>query len=135
MDSNYFEEDLLQVRQILEVAAVKMAAERRTQEDLKAIKAAQQVFADQTLNFESGIEENILFHLKVVSASNNEVIKSLFLKIIPDLLNMFNKRKQQDNIKYLKGIKEHDLIIDNLVKQDVQEAERVMELHLENESS
>lgn len=135
MDTNHFKEDLIQVRRILELAAVRMAAQRRTEEDIKAIKSAQQIFADQTLNHESGIEENILFHLKVVSASNNEVLKSLFMKIMPDLLTMFNKTKEQDDVKYLRGIKEHDQIIDYIIHQNSQGAEQAMEVHLENESS
>lgn len=135
MDANQYDEDLVQVRRILELAAVKMAAERRTEEDLKAIKVAQQAFADQTLNYESGVEENILFHLKVVGASNNEVLKSLFMKITPDLLKMLNKTKHQDDLKYLKGIQEHDRIIDYIIHQNSQKAEQAMEIHLENESS
>lgn len=135
MDTNKYDQDLIQVRQILELAAVKMAAERRTKEDLEAIKIAQQAFADETLNYASGIEENIIFHLKVVSASNNGVLKSLFMKIIPDLLEMFNQSKHQDDSKYLKGIKEHDLIIDYIIQQDEEEAEKAMEVHLENENS
>ena len=134
MDTQHYDEDLIQVRQILEVAAVKMAAERRTEEDLDDIKAAQKTFADQTLNYESGIEENLLFHLKVVSASQNEVLKSLFIKLIPDLLNLFNKTKHLDDTKYLKGIKEHDQIIDYIILQNSQAAEKAMEIHLENES-
>lgn len=133
MDANHFDDDLIQVRRILEVAAAKMAAERRTDEDLKAIKAAQKTFAYQTLNHESGVEENILFHLQIVSASKNEVLKSLFLKIIPDLLEMFNKSKHQDDIKYLKAIKEHDHIIDYIIHQNSQAAEQAMEVHLKNE--
>lgn len=135
MDANHFDEDLVQVRRILEIAAVKMAAERRTDEDLKAIKAAQQTFVDRTLNYESGVEENILFHLQVVNASNNKVLKSLFMKIMPDLLMMFNKSKQQDDVKYLRGIKEHDQIIDYIIRQNSQGAEQAMEVHLENECS
>ncbi len=131
---NHFDKDLIQVRRILEVAAVKMAAERRTEADLEAIKAAQQIFADQTLNHESGIEENILFHLKIVSASKNEVLKSLFMKIMPDLLAIFNKSKDKDDVKYLKAINEHKHIIDYIIHQDGQAAEKAMETHLENES-
>ena len=134
MNTNPHQEDLIQVRHILELAAVKMAAERRTNVDLEAIKLAQKAFENKTLNDESGVEENILFHLKVVNASKNEVLKSLFMKIIPDLLNLFNQSKHLDDIKYLKGIKEHDLIIEYIGLQDVQRAEKAMKVHLENES-
>ena len=134
MDSNKYDKDLVQVRRILELAAVEMSAERRTLEDLQAIKVAQQAFADQTLNYESGIEENILFHLKVISASKNDVLKSLFMKIIPDILSMFNKSKYKDNVKYLRSIAEHDLIIDHIMHQDGIEAKKAMDVHLTNEN-
>lgn len=133
MDLNQYHKDLIVVRRILEVAAVKMAAERRTLEDIEAIQIAQEAFASQTLNHASGIEEYILFHLKVVNASNNEVLKSLFMKIIPDLLKMFNVSKAEDDVKYLKAINEHNQIIDHIIQQNSQAAEKLLTIHLENE--
>lgn len=135
MKANPYNEDLVYVRQILEVAAVKMAAERRTQTDLSAIKTAQKAFVDQTLNVASGVEENLLFHLKIVAASKNDVLISLFMKIVPDLMDMFNGTKEQDDAKYFKAIGEHDTIIEHISEQNSEEAEAAMKLHLEHESS
>ena len=71
MKSEMQNESLIETRRILELAAVKMAAERRTHEDLHEIKIAQDAFSDQTLQHGNALDEDLIFHLKVVSAGKN----------------------------------------------------------------
>ena len=125
---------LLEVRRILELAAVKMAAERRTLEDLEAIQVAQGDFVEQILDRRAGIEEDLIFHLRVVTAGKNEVLRTLFIKIIPDLLLFFNKTeiKNTDNEIVFRTIREHDSIIEHIVNQDEVAAEIAMRRHLGN---
>ena len=125
-------DDLIQVRWILEVAAVKMAAERRTLEDLSELKMAQEAYINQTLNYNPGVEENMRFHLKVVAASKNAVLKSLFITIMPDLLDFFKRTKKEVDKKYFKAIQEHDRIIKHITNQNTELAEEAMKLHLKH---
>ncbi len=131
MESRINAESLIEARQILELAAVKLAAERRALEDLRAIKARQNAFRNQILDRSDGIEEDLMFHLKVVGASKNDVLKSLFTKIIPDLLVLLKKAKEQDSKESFKAIYEHDKIIEQLINQNSEEAVAAMKLHLE----
>jgi DNA-binding GntR family transcriptional regulator len=73
-----------------------------------------------------------MFHLKVVSAGKNDVLKSLFMKIIPDLFALFDNTKEQNSKEYFKSIHEHNNIIDHLNNQNKAEAAEAMKLHLEN---
>lgn len=132
MESNIHAEHLIEARRILELAAVKIAAERRTLEDLRDIKAAQNAFYDQTLDHGNELEEDLIFHLKVVAASKNDVLTSLFMKIIPDLCALLNTTKEQKSKEFFKAIHEHDSIIEHLVNQNKEEAAEAMKLHLEN---
>ncbi len=132
MQSEINAESLLEVREILELAAVKMAAERRTLDDLRKIKTAQDVYYDQVLNYGIAVEEGLMFHLEVVAASNNVVLKSLFLKIIPDLIVLSDSRKGEGTVKNFKAIEEHNNIIKHITNQNIEEAAEAMKLHLEN---
>lgn len=123
-------DSIIEARMILELAAIKMAAGRRTYEDLREIKTAQNAFCDHTLDYGHAIEEDLILHLKIVSAGKNNVLKSLFMKIIPDLLVLFNKTKEQDSPKFFKAIHEHDSIIEHLTNKNEAAAVEAMELHL-----
>lgn len=132
MESNFYEEDLSEVRRILEVAAVKLASERRTLKDLRDIKAAQNSFCDQVIDRSDAIDEDLMFHLKVVAASKNDVLLSLFMKIIPDLHTSFHKTQKENQELFFNAIYEHARIIEHIVNQDENEAVEAMKLHLEN---
>lgn len=133
MDSYTHENSLIEAREVLEVTAVQMAAERRSQENLDSIKGAQDAFCEQTLDQLDAIEEDLLFHLEVVSAGRNNVLKSLYLKIFPDLFELLNKIKGRDKKQSFEAIAEHDSIIEHISKQDKEEAAEAMRLHLQND--
>lgn len=124
-------DDLIQVRRILELAAVKMAAERRTQEDLSEIKTKQNAYIEQVLNYNPSLEEDMMFHLTVVHASKNVVLKSLFAMIIPDLLISYRKTQKKEVKNDFQRIREHDSIIEHIRQQNPVLAEASMKIHLE----
>jgi len=131
MDSYTHSDNLIEAREILEITAVKMAAERRSSKNLESIQAAQDDFREQRLDQVEAVEEDLLFHLEVVAASKNTVLKSLYLKIFPDLFDLFNKRKKQDLKKSFEAIHEHDSIIEHITNQDKEAAAAVMKFHLD----
>lgn len=130
MMSKSHAENLIEARQVLELAAVQMAVENRSLEDLRQIRMAQVAFYNQTLDQGNALDEDLLFHLKVVSAGNNQVLKSLFIKILPELFSLFEETKEADSKKFFAAIHEHDHIIQHIENQDKQEAVDAMEYHL-----
>ncbi|MEZ4850476.1 MAG: FCD domain-containing protein [Bacteroidia bacterium] len=130
MDSKIHAENLIEAREILELSAVKWAAERRTQEDLHNIKAAQIAFCEQIIDGEDAIGEDLLFHLAVVSASKNNVLKSLFMKIFSDLSELLNETKGRDTREFFHAIDEHDTIIKHITTQNKEAAVEIMRQHL-----
>lgn len=133
MESKNQGESLVEVRRILEIAAVKMAAERRTLEDLREIQTAQNAFRDQIIDRNDGDEEDLLFHLKVVTAGKNDLLKSLFMKIIPELLELWRKNQDKDSQKMFESLREHDRIIEHIISQNKEKAAEEMKLHIEKQ--
>lgn len=130
MDAFTYEENLKEAREILEVTAVRMAAERRTPDNLRDMKTAQGIFCDERLNYTEAVEEDLLFHLEIVEASKNSVLKSLYLKIFPDLFELNNQREATHVWNFFDAVHEHDRIIEHISNQDKEAAEEVMRLHL-----
>lgn len=124
-------DNLIEAREILEITAVKMAAERRSSKNLESIQAAQDDFREQRLDQVDAVEEDLLFHLEVVAASKNTVLKSLYLKIFPELFDLFINGEKQDLKRFFEAISEHDSIIEHISNQDKEAAAAVMKLHLD----
>ena len=94
------------------------------------MRIAQSTFCDQTLDYKNPVEEDLIFHLKVVSASKNVVLQSLFMKIMPDLIHLLNQTQQEDFKRFFTAIYEHDRIIEHISNQDQEAAVEAMDLHL-----
>lgn len=122
---------LIEARYHLELSAVKLAAERRTDEDVEAIKAA-------LLNYENkinsgatnAVEEDMLFHIKIAKASKNTVIESMILILIPDLIKNIVDNKVCGENRGKSAIPEHRAVLKAIEDQDVALAEKAMAAHL-----
>lgn len=68
---------LMEVRHVLEVAAVELAAERRTGADLAALAEALDGMAGALENAERFAEWDVAFHLRLVVAAQNPVLRSV----------------------------------------------------------
>ena len=121
---------LVETRVLLETQSARMAAERRTEEDLINIKAAL-ISYETKVNLDSqAVEEDLLFHLKIAEASKNTVLKSLMLIIIPDIIKSFIKLDVCKDGRNFRALEEHQLIVKHIENQEPELAEEAMRLHL-----
>ncbi|GAA4238875.1 FadR/GntR family transcriptional regulator [Postechiella marina] len=121
---------LVETRILLELKAVRLAAERRTELDLDRIKA--------TLNahkakLESGeddaVQEDLLFHLAIAKASGNVTINQIMIGITPQIIVDFKKyHTAYDDLDELR-INEHLDIFKAIKDQKPNEAEQLMKKH------
>jgi GntR family transcriptional repressor for pyruvate dehydrogenase complex len=122
---------LIEARYHLELTAVKLAAERRTTEDLEEIKTA---LFDYELKIENGsdsaVEEDMIFHIKIAKASKNPVIESMILILIPDLIKNIVDNKVCGDNRGKTAIPDHRAILEAIEKQDLSLAESAMANHL-----
>ena len=64
---------LVETRVLLEIESAKLAAERRSDEDIKKIQVALNAYEQEVNDGGKAIEEDLIFHLKIAEASKNSV--------------------------------------------------------------
>ncbi len=122
---------LVETRILLELKSVRLASLRRTEKELKQIKNALNAFADKVLKGEDAVQEDLLFHLAIASASGNSTLNTFMLKITPEIITNFEKYHVCDDDQAQKGIREHKDIYDAIEQQDPKMAKEKMKKHFE----
>jgi len=124
---------LVETRVLLETNAAKLAAERRTPEDIVEIQKAAKAYEEKIRLKETAVEEDLMFHLKIAEASKNAVLKSLMLIITPDIVNNFIQYKVcDDDFTDNKVIQEHQVIMNHIINQNGEDASKAMKEHLKD---
>ncbi|HLT88732.1 MAG TPA: FadR/GntR family transcriptional regulator [Sphingobacterium sp.] len=121
---------LIEARYHLELNAVQLAAIRRTEEDLKVLKETMLSFEIKTKNDQSSVEEDMLFHTKIAQATQNNVISSMILHLIPDLVKNITEKKVCGENQVYKAIDEHRAIYEAIEQQNASLAKEAMRQHL-----
>lgn len=122
---------LVETRVLLEVHAAQFAAERRTEEDLVALRKALNEYEQKIADGRPAVEEDLMFHLKIAEASKNTALKSFMMIIIPDIINNFIDLRVCEDDRFLKTVDEHEEILNYILKQEVQSAGDAMRAHLQ----
>lgn len=123
---------LVETRLILESHSAQLAAERRTDDDVIAIKKALDAYQEKVSRGEPAIEEDLLFHLTIAEASKNSVLNSLMLIITPDIVSNFVDLKVCTDERFIKAHDEHNDIFQHIINKDGTAASRAMHLHLQD---
>lgn len=72
-----FLENLAEVRGIVEPAGARLAASRRTDDDLAALQAALQVMADAGSDARAVVEADLAFHRALLDSAHNELLSRM----------------------------------------------------------
>ncbi|MCG2462408.1 FadR family transcriptional regulator [Flavobacteriaceae bacterium F89] len=120
---------LVETRILLELKTVKLAALRRTEDDLIKIENAMQAFEAKVLNGEDAVQEDLLFHLAIAKASGNSTMNTFMLIITPEIITNFEKYHVCDEDRSMRGIGEHKDIYEAIKEQNPQLAKEKMKLH------
>jgi len=121
---------LVETRVILETNSATMAAERRTQTDIREIEKAMFAHRIKIEQEDHAVEEDLMFHLKIAEASKNSVLKSLMLIITPDILSNFKKLDVCGDGRSYGAVEEHELILKHIKDKDVAGVGQAMRAHL-----
>ncbi|MFY0593551.1 MAG: FadR family transcriptional regulator [Roseivirga sp.] len=122
---------LAETRVLLETKSAYLAALRRTDEDVIAMKDALATYEASVLDGESSTENDLLFHLKIVEAAKNPVLMSLMMIITPDILSFFDKNNVCSGDRPMMALREHHDILRHIENKDAANAEIAMRNHLE----
>jgi GntR family transcriptional repressor for pyruvate dehydrogenase complex len=122
---------LAEGRFLLEINAAKLAAMRRTEDEIIEMKMALADFDRKYEANEDAVDDDMLFHIKVAGATKNTFIESMILILIPDLIRNIHERNICNGI-VANIVQEHHDILDAIILQDVEAAEKAMRNHLKN---
>ena len=120
---------LVETRILLELKTARLAALRRTEEDLVRIKDALDAYSEKVLRGEDAVQEDLLFHLAIAKASGNSTMNTFMLIITPEIITNFEKYHVCDDGLAQKGIKEHTDIYNAIVDQNPKKANEKMKVH------
>ncbi|PQJ79728.1 FadR/GntR family transcriptional regulator [Polaribacter porphyrae] len=120
---------LVETRILLELKTARLAALRRTDEDLTQIKSALEAYKEKVINSEDAVQEDLLFHLAIAKASGNSSMNTFMLIITPEIITNFEKYHVCDKGLAQEGIKEHEDIYQAILKQNPKEAKEKMKVH------
>ncbi|MFD1294401.1 FadR/GntR family transcriptional regulator [Lutibacter holmesii] len=123
---------LVETRILLELKTARLAALRRTDEDLILIKKALEAYKEKVLNGEEAIEEDLLFHLAIAKASGNGTLNTLMLMITPEIIINFEEHHVCDKKLAISGIHEHTQIFEAIRDQDSKRAKAMIKIHFKN---
>ncbi|MDC6352211.1 FadR/GntR family transcriptional regulator [Zeaxanthinibacter sp. PT1] len=121
--------DLVETRILLELKTVRLAAMRRTEADLKAIRSALDAYKDKVLNKEDAVQEDLLFHLAIAKASKNSSLNTFMLIITPEIITNFEKYHVCDSNQSFMAIQEHENIFQAIKDQNTKRAKEMMKIH------
>jgi GntR family transcriptional regulator, transcriptional repressor for pyruvate dehydrogenase complex len=125
--------ELLEVRKIIETGTVRLAAERRTEEEMAQLAEALSEMKEALAKGELGDLADWKFHYAVAQASHNEILKSVMLSISETMerslhasrLTLYETSGNPESL-----YKEHVDIYQAICSQNTSRAEEAMLYHL-----
>lgn len=121
--------ELVETRITLELKTVCLAAERRTEDDLKSIQKALNSFKLKMSEGQDYLEEDLLFHLAIAKAGKNSTMLTLMLLITPSILATYEKDTVCEGDKAVSEIEKHEKIYLAIKNKDATVAKKMMENH------
>lgn len=121
--------DLVETRILLELKTARLAAIRRTEEDLQRMRDALDAYTAKVHDGHDAVQEDLLFHLAIAKASGNGTMNRLMLIITPGILTNFEKYHVCDEDLAFKGIQEHEDIYEAIRDGNPKLAKEKMKVH------
>ena len=123
---------LVETRVVMETFACSQAALRRSVKDIDELGEALDEYKSRVDQNLPGVKEDFNFHLKIAEASQNSVIKSMMMIIIPDIINIYRELNLCGDGRFYKSLDEHHVILDAIIRQNPAEAKEAMKVHLKD---
>lgn len=120
---------LVETRILLELKTARLAALRRTDDDLRLMKEALDAYSNKVVAGQDAVQEDLLFHLAIAKASGNSTMNTFMLIITPEIITNFEKYHVCDNNQAFLGIQEHNDIYEAIKNQDPKLAKEKMKKH------
>ncbi len=128
---------VLELRISLETEAAGLAAQRRTDENLSAMRLALDAFEDSIEHDSDAVPPDFQFHMEIARATGNrhfaDLMTYLGAMIIPRTRVNTPQQAAEGRLQYLQRVhREHKNIFNAICNQDAAAAQTAMRLHLSN---
>jgi len=121
---------IMEARQVVEVAIAPLAAERATQEDIAAMRTAIEQAAGAGGDPEVSGRASVDFHLALAGATHNEVL-FLMYRTVRDLYVETARRTQATPASMEDRLQDHRQLLESVERRDSEMAGRLMAEHIE----
>ncbi|UXX77755.1 FCD domain-containing protein [Reichenbachiella carrageenanivorans] len=128
LDAPSFSE-LVETRISLELKMVSLAAQRRSETDLKKMREALEAFKAKITQGKDYLEEDLLFHLAIAKASKNSTMVSLMLLLTPPILSTYERDTVCEGDQVITEIKKHEDVYKAIASSDPTLATKMMNVH------
>lgn len=118
--------NLFEMRLILEPAAARLAAQRRTPAHLATMHKALKTMERETLLTEAGLQADIDFHAALLAAAGNEQLAALNASIGATVA-LSNRYKIKNNILGRNPVPAHLAVLEAIERRDAEEAHWCMQ--------
>lgn len=123
---------LIEARYYMEINAARLAAMRRTDEDLELLRSAVADYDNKVNSKQDAVQEDMFIHLRIANATKNSVFESMLLMLLPDIIkNIIEKKICGDN-RGVQAMEEHHEILQAIADQDADAAGTAMAAHLDD---
>jgi GntR family transcriptional repressor for pyruvate dehydrogenase complex len=122
--------DLVEVREILECQAVRLAAERAESEDIQRIRRAVSKMKETTDDLNRFIQHDVAFHLSLARATGNRVIHEMMKHIVENIHGEYEKFMPKALFRFDHAAETAEKILSSLVDGDGDKAAELMAEHL-----
>ncbi|RFU82961.1 FadR family transcriptional regulator [Streptomyces triticagri] len=121
--------DVLEAREALETKLAELAAERRTDEDLEAMRAALDVMADDIEGGGHGVDGDRLFHRAVTEAAHSSLLAEFMRSIADQITESRNESLRQPG-RPARSLAQHGAILDAIEERNARGAAAAMRRHV-----
>jgi GntR family transcriptional repressor for pyruvate dehydrogenase complex len=118
-----------EAREALEPYAARLAARRRTAEDLRALHGALDLMRAEIGGGEHGVAGDERFHTAVVAAAHNEVITTLYEQLAAGLATTSQASLVREG-QPVRSLGDHEAVVRAIEAGDEERAEMTMRLHV-----
>lgn len=126
---------MFEVRQIIETQAACLAAERRTEDDLRYLRELNKQFADELHHRNMAFDSNMRFHLGIVEAAKNPLLIEIMGTILTATVEVYAKAREQGLAtasNWAKFVAEHEQIIEAIAQRDPILASGLITAHIDS---
>lgn len=122
--------DVFEIRRALEVLAAGLAAEKATDEEIEQMERALH-YDNEPNSLEEIVQADTDFHALVYKASRNERLTQI-LSNLREQIQRFRATSLAVPGRLKTAIQEHMEMVDNIARHDVEGAQNIATLHIEN---